>query len=228
MSEENVPEQQPLAVDPIEPHPFQEQAADEEGPPPGGTSEELLYDAEAGRRRALASMSLVHKEHFSLLFANCLFLAGALAAWTRATPGTLAKSGDLISGLDTIRGAAIFTLAIYGFWVSAIGLYTKRTLVWPFMLNALLGLWVGLGGVIRGIGGEAWEKAYKVLMDPELTPSYSPMDTALAGLGSIAPGFWMLTGGSLLVLFMVLKGILGGASQAKAAKADAAGARKRR
>ena len=59
-------------------------------------------------------------------------------------------------------------------------------------------------------------------------PSTDAMDTALAGIGSIAPGFWMLTGGSLLVLFMVIKGILGGASQAKAAKAEAAGARKRR
>jgi|GEM_PF-3957079 len=236
MSQENVPEQQPFGADPIvpppvdppvDPHLLDEEALDDVGPPPGGTAEELLYDAEAGRRRALASMSLIHKEHFSLLFANCLFLAGALAAWTRATPGTLARSGDLISGLHTIRGAAIFALALYGFWVIGIGLYTKRTLVWPFLLNALLGLWVGLGGVIRGIGSEAWERSYEVLKDPQHTTSYSPLDTALAGLGTIAPGFWMLTGASLLVLFMVLKGILGGASQAKAAKADAA-ARKRR
>ena len=85
-----------------------------DGGPPGGTAEELLYDAEAGRRKAVASMSLVHKEHFGLLFANCFFFAGALAAWTRVAPGTPATSASVIHGLDTIRGAAIFALSIYG------------------------------------------------------------------------------------------------------------------
>jgi uncharacterized membrane protein len=190
--------------------------------PPGGTAEELMYEAEAGRRRAVASMSLVHKEHFGLLFANCFFFAGSLAAWTRVPPGTTATSASLIHGLDTIRGTTIFALALYGFWVSAVGLYTKRTVIWPFLLNAILALWVGLGGVIGGISG--FDKAIEEVKKRE---SYSALDTALAGPGSIAPGAWMLAVSGLLVMFMILKGILGGASKAKAAKAEAAAARRR-
>lgn len=204
----------------LEPVAQADEGFDGEAPPPGGTAEELLYEAEAGRRRAAASMSLVHKEHFGFLLANCLFFAGSLAAWTRAPYGDAVNGGQLMHGLDTIRGAAIFALSIYGFWTTAIGLYTKRTLVWPFLLNALLGLWVGLGGVIKGLGGPAWDRAYQVLKDPEKTPSYSALDQALAGIGTISPGFWMLTGGSLLVLFMVVKGIVSGAAQSKAGAAE--------
>lgn len=187
------------------------------GAPPGGTAEELMFDAEAGRRRALASMSLVHKEHFGLLFANCFFFAGALSAWTRATPGTPASSAMLIHGLDTIRGTAIFALSLYGFWVLAIGLYTKRTVVWPFLLNAILALWVGLGGVLSGFKSPNYDLAKKVLKETE--GSYSALDEhLLAGPGTIAPGMWMLACSGLLVLFMILKGLVGGASKAKAAR----------
>lgn len=178
--------------------------------PAAGSAEALLHEAEMNRRRAVASMSLVHKEHFALLFANCFFLAGALAAWNRAEPGTTASSGGLIHGLDTIRGAAIFALAIYGFWVSAIGLWTKRTVVWPFLLNALLALWVGLGGVIAGFKSEAFDKAME-----GVPAGASYLSKFLAGPGSIAPGFWMLAAAGVLVLFLILKGILGGASKSK-------------
>lgn len=190
-------------------------AQDADATPPGGTAEQLIYEAEANRRRAAAAMHLVHKEHFAFLFANCFFLAGALSAWTRAPYGETANGALLVTGMDTIRGAAIFALAIYGFWTTGIGLYTKRTKVWPFLLNALLGLWVGVGAVIKGIGSPAWDHAYKVLKDPEKTPEYTPMDSLLAGLGTIAPGYWMLTGASMLVLFIVLKGILGGHAKSK-------------
>lgn len=196
--------------------------AEEEGEAlPGGTASELLYEAEANRRRALAAMSLVHKEHYSFLFANCFFLAGSLAAWTRAPFAEPVNGGTLMHGLDTIRGAAIFALAIFGFIVSIQGLYTKRTVVWPFLLNAMLGLWVGLGGVVKGLGGPAWDLAYKNLKDPTKFASYSKLDEALAGVSTIAPGFWMLTGASLLVLFVVVKGIVSGASKAKAAASEA-------
>ncbi len=219
-SGEQVSEGAPMGEEPIA-------EAEGEAAPPGGTAEELLYEAEAARRRAAASMSLVHKEHYAFLLANCLFLAGALAAWSRAPYGEAVNGGQLMNGLDTIRGAAIFALSIYGFFTTAIGLYTKRTVVWPFMLNALLGLWVGLGGVIRGCGGDAWDHAYEVLKKTE----HSHLDKALAGLGTIAPGFWMLAGGSLLVLFIVIKGIVGGAAQALAGAGDegeAEGRRRRR
>jgi hypothetical protein len=188
--------------------PTEAEGADEAPAP--GSAQALLQEAEMNRRRALASMSLVHKEHFALLFANCFFLAGSLAAWNRAEPGQPAASGALLHGLDTIRGAAIFALAIYGFWVAAVGLYTKRTVVWPFLLNALLALWVGLGGVITGFKAEAFDKA---MADVPAGSSY--LAKYLAGPGSIAPGFWMLAAAGVLVLFLILKGLLGGASKSK-------------
>lgn len=196
--------------------------AEDAGPPPGGTVEELLHEAEANRRRANAAMSLVHKEHFAFLGANCLFFAGSLAAWRVVEMGPVDGGTRLVQlthGLDTIRGAAIFALSIYGFWSLAIGLYTKRTVVWPFLLNMLLGLWVGLAGVMRGIGSDAWKRAYA---DLEKQP-HTALDTMLTGLGTIAPGFWMLAVGSLLVLFIILKGLVGGAAQARAAKEQAEG-----
>ena len=94
----------------------------EEGPPPGGTVEELLHEAEANRRRANAAMSLVHKEHFAFLAANCLFFAGSLAAWRLPPYGENNAAGMLTHGLETIRGSAVFALSIYGFWTTAIGL----------------------------------------------------------------------------------------------------------
>ncbi len=182
-----------------------------EAAPAPGSAEALMQEAEMGRRRAVAAMSQVHKEHFALLFAHCFFLAGSLAAWNRAEPGATASSGALLHGLDTIRGAAIFALALYGFWVSAIGLYTRRTVVWPFLLNALLALWVGLGGVIDGFKAEAFGKA----MD-SVPAGSSYLAKYLAGPGSIAPGFWMLAAAGVLVIFLIIKGILGGASKSKA------------
>lgn len=189
--------------DPIEPEETQEA-------PAAGSAEALLQEAEMGRRRAVAAMSLVHKEHFALLFANCFFFAGSLAAWSRAEAGGETSTGALLHGLDTIRGAAIFALAMYGFWVSAVGLYTKRTVVWPFMLNALLALWVGLGGVIAGFKSEGFDKAME-----NVPAGSSYLSKYLAGPGSIAPGFWMLAAAGLLVIFLILKGLLGGASKSK-------------
>jgi hypothetical protein len=205
-----------------------EESFDDEAPPPGGTVEQLLEEAEANRRRANAAMSLVHKEHFAFLLANCLLFAGSLAAWRALPYGENIAGGNLTTGLGTIRGSLIFALAIYGFWSLGIGLYTKRTVVWPFLLNMLLGLWVGLGGVIRGIGSTEWHYAYKVLNDPEKTTSYTKLDETLAGLSTIAPGYWMLTCGSMLVLFIIVKGIVGGAAKGKKPAAEGGPERSRR
>jgi hypothetical protein len=212
---------EPEAVAPVEPTELPEEAlGDEMGDeahPPGGSVEELLFEAEANRRRANASMSLVHKEHFALLFANCFFFAGSLAAWRALPYDQNITGGMLTTGLGTIRGAVIFALAIYGFWSLAIGLYTKKTVVWPFLLNMLFGLWVGLGGVMRGYESDEWFAAY----DAMKKKSYTALDSMLTGPGTIAPGYWMLTGASLLVLFIIVKGIVGGATKSKASAAAA-------
>jgi hypothetical protein len=210
------PAGEPLAEETV----AEEEGYDEDAPPPGGTYEQLMDEAEANRRRANASMSLVHKEHYAFLFANCLFFAGALAAWRSGPYGANDAGAAVTHGLETIRGSLVFALALYGFWSLGIGLYTKRTVVWPLLLNMLLGLWVGLGGVVKGIGSPAWEQAYKDLYDPAKTASYSAIDKMLAGLGTIAPGYWMLTGGALLVLFILIKGIVSGASKSKTRAAE--------
>ena len=214
---EDEPVETPTFEEPIESPEGSGDAASEEddegsGIPPGGTAEQLIEEATANMRRARAGMSLVHKEHFALLFANCLFFAGSLAAWTRAPYNAAVKGGDLLTGLGTIRGAGIFALSIYGFCVLAIGLHTKRTVVWPFLINALVGLWVGLGGVVKGFNSDAWRSAQDEL---KKAPSKTAMDDMLAPLGTIAPGFWLLAAGSLLVLFLIVKGIVGGASKAR-------------
>jgi hypothetical protein len=214
--EAGVPVGEPLAEEPLDEAPLDEDLGDE-GPPPGGSVEELMIQAEADRRRANAAMSLVHKEHYAFLLANCLFFAGALAAWRAAPYGDNNLGAALTHGLETIRGSVIFALSIYGFCTLAIGLYTKRTVVWPFALNMLLGLWVGLGGVIRAIGGAEWDNAYTVLEKQ----SHTKLDSALAGLSTIPPGYWMLAGGSLLVLFILVKGIVGGAAKGKRKAAPA-------
>jgi len=209
------PNVEPLAEEAVE-----EGYGDEGAPPPGGTYEDLMHEAEAGRRRANASMSLVHKEHYAFLLANCFFFAAALASWRSMPYGANETGAAVTHGLETIRGSLVFALAVYGFWSLGIGLYTKRTVLWPLLLNMLLGLWVGLGGVVKGIGSPTWEQAYKDLADPVKTPSSSKMDEWLAGLGTIAPGFWMLTAGSLLVLFILIKGIVSGAAKTKARAAE--------
>lgn len=213
---------EPETVPPLEPAELHEEglgdeAMGDEAHPPGGSVEELLFEAEANRRRANASMSLVHKEHFALLLANCLFFAGALAAWRTLPYDQNDTAGMLTTGLGTIRGALIFALSIYGFWSLGIGLYTKKTVVWPFLLNMLFGLWVGLGGVIRGFESKEWFAAYDVLH----TRARSALDSMLTGPGTIAPGYWMLTGGSLLVLFIIVKGIVSGATKGKGPAVDA-------
>jgi hypothetical protein len=130
----------------------------------------------------------------------------------------------LTHGLETIRGSLIFALSVYTFWSLAIGFHTKKTTVWPLLLNMLFGLWVGLGAVIKGVGSKEWDDAYEVLHKTE----YSMLDNMLAGLSTIAPGYWMLTGASLLVLFIIVKGIVGGAAKSKGTAAAGAGEGRRR
>lgn len=225
--ERQEPDDAAAPAEPAEVEPLDDGGDEGDQPPPGGSVEELLHDAEAGRRRANASMSLVHKEHFAFLLANCLFFAGSLAAWRSLPYGENNLGAGLTHGLETIRGSLVFALALYGFWSLAIGLYTKRTVVWPFLLNMLLSLWVGLGGVLRGIGGPEWDHAYTVLKDPTKTASFSKLDEAFAGVSTIPPGYWMLAGGGLLVLFIIVKGIVGGAAKGKGQAATDGGERRR-
>jgi hypothetical protein len=187
-------------------------------------TESILAQAKEDAIRTRASWSLISRELFVLLFANCLFCAGALASWNRGAPGEAVNRAVLDTGLDTVRGGAIFALALYGFWASIFNVWGRQMIVWPFLLNAMLGLWIGIAGFTRGIGGDAWEAAKKQLSTQE---DKTLLDDWFAPLSTIAPGYWLLTAGGILVMVVILKGILGGAAKAKAAAA-AGGPRRRR
>lgn len=177
-----------------------------------------LAEAHRASLNARAWWSLVHGELLVLLFANCLFFAGVLAAWDRPLPWDEGVVRTF-NGLDTIRGAAIFALSIYGFWVAAFNIWYRQLRIWPYMLSALLALWVGLGGFVNTVGSSRWTGASTWLE----TQTTSMLTVVLAPLSSVAPGFWLLTAGGVIVLIMLLKGIMSGRAKAKAAQREGGG-----
>lgn len=187
--------------------------------------EQAMAEAQHAGLKARASWSLVHKELLLLLLANCLFFGGVLAAWSRAAPGQVGDPSTYINGLDTIRGALIFVLAIYGFWTLALSLWFRQVVVWPFLINALLALWVGIAGFTRTIGSDSWDQACTYL---DHMPSRSFLDKGMIPLSSIPPGYWLLTVGGALVLIVLLKGVISGASASKKPVAAPAGRSRRR
>ncbi|MFV1959390.1 MAG: hypothetical protein ACC662_08255 [Planctomycetota bacterium] len=196
-----------------------------------GRVEEAMAQAHQDAFDARVAWSLVSGELLLILFANCLFFVGVLAAWNRQLPwdeGTVRA----FNGLSTIRGAFIFALAIYGFWILLVNVRWRQLILWPFLLNAILALWVGIGGFVGTIGSARWDGANDHVQQLKETVGVSFLDQALIPLSSIAPGFWLLLLGGALVVILLVKGILGGASQAKAAKTagrtSSSGSRRRR
>lgn len=191
--------------------------------------EGALADAHGEGLAAKAWWSLVHKEQMTLLFANLLFFVGVLAAWSRAVPGDAANPANHIHGLDTVRGALIFALALYGFVIIYVNIRFRQTRVLPIFMNALFALWVGIPGFTRMIGSAEWDQAKAHVEHLKQTVGgVSILDDFLIPLSAIAPGYWMLTAGGLLVLLVLVRGVLAGASSVKAQKREAAGSRRRR
>jgi hypothetical protein len=188
---------------------------------------EILMHASMDRLHRQAYMHGTSKQLFTFLFANCLFFAGCLVAWTRGTPGD--PPGDpstYITGLHTIRGAMIFALSIYGFWTAVFNIFNGQMKVWPYLVSGVLALWVGVGAFAHGIGGPAWKKAGEHLDSLE---SKKVLDDILVRFSVIAPGFWLLTMGGLIVVWVILSGLMKGAQQSKeAATADSGGSGRRR
>ena len=146
--------------------------------------------------------------------------------WSRGAPGDpdLAQS-FFLQGIDTIRGGAIFALAIFGFWIMAINLVYRQLYVWPYLINALLALWVGIPGFTRTIGSATWDRAKAY---GESLRGQSMLDDIMGPLSVIPAGHWLLTAGGALVLIVLLKGILGGAGKGRAAGEAEGGRRGRR
>jgi hypothetical protein len=171
--------------------------------------ERLLAEVRLEATRARAAWSLVQPQHFALLAANCLFFTSGLAAWNRGPVDAAPGSVPLVHGVDSIAGAAIFALSLYGFWIATFNLRHRPMVIWPFLVNALIALVVGISGFTRAIGSEAWDHALRYRES------------------LVAPGYWLLVAGGMLVLFVLVGGIMKGASKAKAAQAEG-GARRRR
>ena len=195
----------------------------------------LMAEAYDDQLRMKASWHLIPRENFVFLFANCLFFAGALCAWSRMIPPDWLEAAGkarveldpstYLMGLDTIRGTFIFALAMYGFFQVVFNIVGRTTKVWPFMLNALVALEVGIGGLSRGFGSEAMDMASTYLENAE---SKTLMDDMMVPLSAVPPAYWMLTLGGMIVLIVILNGIMTGAKKAKMAAAEEGASRRRR
>ncbi len=211
---------------------FEADAAFEDAPDvDAGT---IMAEAKVERMHRQAYWHAQSKQLFAFLFANCMFFASGFAAWTRAGynedgSAVLVDPSLLFTGLDTIRGAFIFALAIYGFWTAVFNIWHAQMKVWPYLLGGILGLWVGIGGIVSGIGGEQWERSKLYLSDH--VESKTLMDDLLTPLGTIAPGYWLCAFGGLIVVWVIVMGLVqGGASAKTSAGASGGGGsgRKRR
>lgn len=183
---------------------------------------EALAEARAERLARQAFLFGVDKQLFTFLFANCLFFAGALACWGRVAVWD--GGVPIRDGLDTIRGAMIFALSIYGFWTAYFNIYGGQMKVWPYLINALIALWAGIGGIMGAFAGNPspWDKAGAYLDTPGLKKIL--LDDITVRLSTIAPGYWLVTLGGVIVLWVILSGLKKGASGAKSARAAAGGA----
>jgi hypothetical protein len=182
-------------------------------------TEAILAEAALDRLHRKAYWHSNQKQLFAFLFANCLFFASAFVAWYRATPGEAADPSLYIRGIDTIRGALIFALSLYGFWTAVFNIWHAQMKVWPYLLAAMLALWVGIGGFMSSIGGEQWEAAKAWKDSPEFG-SKSMFDDMTVPLSTIAPGYWLLTFGGLIVVWVIINGLMQGSASAKAAAAE--------
>lgn len=117
----------------------------------------------------------------------------------------------VMNGLDTIRGALLFALALFGFWIFWLNVRYRQLVVWPFLLNALLALWVGIPGFTRAFGSERMAEADRYV---ENLASKTLLDKVTVPLTTIPPGHWLLTFAGALVLVVLLKGVISGASSA--------------
>lgn len=188
----------------------------------------LLAEAQMDEMAVRASWHLIPKEVFAFLFANCMMLAGVLGAWSRSAADQTPSPAFYLDGLDTIRGTLIFALVIYGFWTAIFNIWGRQMKVWPYVLNAILCLWVGISGFMRAKGNDELAAAAERALEGK---SKTMLDDWMASWGVVPPAYWALTVGGLIVAIILVKGILSGAQSAKEAAAEeseARGARRRR
>jgi hypothetical protein len=192
----------------------------------GGLSDqELRSDAEEEQLRIRMSWDLIPGEVWTLLFANCLFFAGALTAWSRGVPGEAMDPAHRVVGIETIRGSLIFALSIYGFWAAIANIWGRLLRIKPYLGNAILALWVGIQGITSTLGSERWDKTMAAL---KALPTRTVYDEITYRLGAFPPGALQLLVGGIIVCITLIRGILAGAAKAKERKAAAMASRRKR
>lgn len=162
------------------------------------------------------SWGTVHKEIYLFLFSACMIAVSIVVSWDETR-------GSTANGFNSIKGALMFALAIYGMFRAVISLLNRSMIVWPFFVNAMLALWVGISGIIRCSNSATW-KQYKALPAPGMLDKYENP------LHAIPPGYWLMTIAGVLVVIVVLKGVVAGfaAGSAKAKPASKKDGKRRR
>jgi hypothetical protein len=180
---------------------------------------------ECGGHVALA-WKTVHKEHFLFLFTSILTVIGCLVSWSGRHPDV---QSAFTNGMTTLRGPIILGIAIYGIFVAVFNILYRRMIMWPFLINCMLCLWVGIVGISNAASSPAWEawtKKYEGL-------SMLSLDHIMGQFRAIAPGMFLLTLAGALIAISFLKGIVAGfasgaaKSRAKKEAEEAAAAQRR-
>lgn len=115
-----------------------------------------------------------------------------------------APAPEALGGLDTIRGSFMFAIALYGIIVAFFNLLHRRMIVWPFFLNGVLALEVGLTSLNRAMGSTAWE------MWAEKTKDMNWVEAWLGKLRAVPSSQLLLTFAGALILMSIIKGVVGG------------------
>ena len=180
---------------------------------------------ECGGHVALA-WKTVHKEHFLFLLTSILAAIGCLVSWTGRHPDV---QSAFTNGMTTIRGPIILGLAVYGVFVSIFNILNRRMIMWPFLINCMLCLWVGIVGISNAASSPAWEAWTKKFENLGVLS----LDHIMGQFRAIAPGMFMLTlaGGLIAISFLkgIVAGFASGAAKSRAKReAEEAEAAKRR
>ncbi len=184
-----------------------------------------VEEASADRFARQAFLFGVDKQVFTFLFANCLMMAGVLATWYRVGPGETYDAQYAINGLGSIRGTIIFALCLYGFFTAVLNIFYGQMKIWPYLMAAILSVWVGLGGIKNALTSEKLDAVSDYLKTVDHNAFFDP----IMERGSlIAPGYWGLTLGGLLVLWLLINGIMRGASSVKSQAAEEGTSTRRR
>ena len=136
-------------------------------------------------------------------------------------------TAEALNGLETIRGSFMFAIALYGIIVALFNVLHRRMIVWPFFLNGVLALEVGLTSFSRAKGSAAW-----VLWEKK-TADLNFVEQWFGTLRAVPASQLLLIFAGSIVLISIIKGVVGGfaagaakSKEKQAAASEAAEARR--